>query len=50
MASTYIVYGNNAAFPYEHKGLFIVAVIVGLVRIDEHEVVCPSFSCCYQLI
>lgn len=47
MISTYIVYCNNAAFSYEHEGLFIVAVIVGLVRIDENKVVCPSFSGCY---
>lgn len=48
--STYIVYRNNAAFPYEHEGLFVVTVIVGLVGINEDEVVRPSFSGCYQLI
>lgn len=49
-STTYIVYCNNAAFPNEHEGLFIVAVIVGLVRIDEDKVICPSFSGFYQLI
>lgn len=48
--STYIVYGDDAPFSYELKGLLIVSVIVKFISIDEHKVICSSFPGCYEFI
>lgn len=50
MSFTYVVNCNDPAFSQELQRLLIISVIVEFISINEHKVIRPSLSCCYEVI